>query len=140
MPPQHWRTESKVRSRRSNHFPSSTQYLTKYCPRRCPDEKHQFEEIYLSADLELAFQIPLRPNKQIYNLDKSGILHSSACGEGISFTTTNKLGCLCESHSAAPHWETCRRREHRDFPACCQPRGARLTLWVLCHPQERALF
>lgn len=52
------------------------------------------------------FPDPLKAQQTNYNLDKSGILHSSACGEGISFTSTNKLGCLCESHSAAPHRET----------------------------------
>ena len=54
------------------------------------------------------FPDPLEAQQTNYNLDKSGILRSSACGEDISFATPNKLSCLCESPSAAPHWKAWR--------------------------------
>lgn len=40
------------------------------------------------------FPDPFKAQQTNYNLDKSGILRSSACGEGISFATPNKLSCL----------------------------------------------
>ena len=59
------------------------------------------------------FSDPLEAQQTNYNLDKSGILRSSACGEDISFATPNKLSCLYESPLAAPHWKAwrCWKRE-----------------------------
>lgn len=78
------------------------------------------------GEAEAGFPDPLKAQQTNYNLHKSGILRSSACGEGISFATANELSCLNTNPLHSTSLRSWRCRKHKAFDSCFQPGGVRL--------------
>lgn len=75
------------------------------------------------GEAEAGFPDPLKAQQTNYNLHKSGILRSSACGEGISFATANELSCLNTNPLHSTSLRSWKCRKHKAFDSCFQPGG-----------------
>lgn len=89
------------------------------------------------GEAEAGFPDPLKAQQTNYNLHKSGILRSSACGEGISFATANELSCLNTNPLHCTSLRSWKCRKHKAFDSCFQPGGSGWQTGTVSCPARR---